>query len=292
MPKKNWYYPILAVPLYLVALLPMRVLYLISDFARILVFHVFGYRKDVVFQNLKNSFPEKDENWIRHTAWKFYQNLFDTSIETIAMAVQTKSYYRKHVKLNNLDIISGLNQRQQPFILVCGHLSNWEYAGQRLQLNSAQVDVLYHPLSNKFFDWFMYHVRTRFYLHLIPMQSALREMLQRKNIPSAITFIADQTPSRDGCHWMQFLNQDTPVFLGVEKMAKKFNYPVVYGDIFRAKRGNYVVNFQMLTEHPKDLPEFEITEKHMQLLEQSIRYKPEDWLWSHRRWKHQKPIQK
>jgi KDO2-lipid IV(A) lauroyltransferase len=124
------------------------------------------------------------------------------------------------------------------------------------------------------------------------MQSTLREMLKRKNIPSAITFIADQTPSAEGCHWMNFLNQDTPVFLGVEKMAKKFNYPVVYGDMYRKTRGNYVVNFKMLTENPQDMLDFEITEMHMNWLEESIKKNPQDWLWSHRRWKHKKPAQK
>ncbi len=292
MPKKLWYYPIVAVPFYILALMPMWVLWGISDVARFLVFYIFGYRKEVVFQNLRNSFPEKSDAWVKQTAWKFYQNLFDTIIETIAMAVQTKSYYRKHVHLNNLDVIHDLNKRQQPFILVCGHLCNWEYAGQGLHLNSAQVDVLYHPLSSKWFDWFMYHVRTRYGLHVIPMQSTLREMLKRKDCPSAITFIADQTPSAEGCYWMQFLNQDTPVFLGVEKMAKKFNYPVVYGDMFRTKRGHYEVNFKMLTEEPNAFPEFALTEMHMKLLEESIQRKPEDWLWSHRRWKHKKPTQK
>jgi KDO2-lipid IV(A) lauroyltransferase len=292
MPKKLWYYPILALPFYLLGLLPMWVLYGISDLARFLVYYVFGYRKSVVFQNLRNSFPEKDEAWIKQIAWKFYQNLFDTIIETIAMAVQTKAYYKKHVVLNDLEVIHNLNKRNQPFILVCGHLSNWEYAGQGLHLHSSQVDVLYHPLSSKWFDWFMYYVRTRFGLHVIPMQSTLREMLKRKNIPSAITFIADQTPSAEGCHWMNFLNQDTPVFLGVEKMAKKFNYPVVYGDMYRKTRGNYVVNFKMLTENPQDMLDFEITEMHMNWLEESIKKNPQDWLWSHRRWKHKKPAQK
>jgi KDO2-lipid IV(A) lauroyltransferase len=91
---------------------------------------------------------------------------------------------------------------------------------------------------------------------------------------------------------MNFLNQDTPVFLGVEKMAKKFNYPVVYGDMYRKTRGNYVVNFKMLTENPQDMLDFEITEMHMNWLEESIKKNPQDWLWSHRRWKHKKPAQK
>jgi KDO2-lipid IV(A) lauroyltransferase len=256
------------------------------------VYYVFGYRKSIVFQNLRNSFPEKDEAWIKQIAWKFYQNLFDTIIETIAMAVQSKAYYKKHIHVNNLHLLHDLVKRKQAFVLVCGHLGNWEYAGQGLHLNGVQMDVIYHPLSSKWFNWFMYTARTRFGLHVIPMQSTLREMIQRKDIPSSVTFLADQTPSAEGCHWMQFLNQDTPVFMGVEKMAKKFNYPVVYGQIRRAKRGYYELDCEILTNHPKDLPEFEITHQHMQKLEETIRKQPQDWLWSHRRWKHKKPTQK
>ena len=292
MPKKLWYYPILALPFYLLGLLPMWILYGISDLARFLVYYVFGYRKSIVFQNLRNSFPEKDEAWIKQIAWKFYQNLFDTILETIAMAVQSKAYYKKHIHVNNLHLLHDLVKRKQAFVLVCGHLGNWEYAGQGLHLNGVQMDVIYHPLSSKWFNWFMYTARTRFGLHVIPMQSTLREMIQRKDIPSSITFLADQTPSAEGCHWMQFLNQDTPVFMGVEKMAKKFNFPVVYGQIRRAKRGYYELDCEILTNHPKDLPEFEITHQHMQKLEETIRKQPQDWLWSHRRWKHKKPTQK
>lgn len=292
MPKKLWYYPILALPFYLLGLLPMWILYGISDLARFLVYYVFGYRKSIVFQNLRNSFPEKDEAWIKQIAWKFYQNLFDTILETIAMAVQSKAYYKKHIHVNNLHLLHDLVKRKQAFVLVCGHLGNWEYAGQGLHLNGVQMDVIYHPLSSKWFNWFMYTARTRFGLHVIPMQSTLREMIQRKDIPSSVTFLADQTPSAEGCHWMKFLNQDTPVFMGVEKMAKKFNYPVVYGQIRRAKRGYYELDCEILTNHPKDLPEFEITHQHMQKLEETIRKQPQDWLWSHRRWKHKKPTQK
>jgi len=286
MPKFKWYYPILAIPFYLVSLMPMFVLHGMSDVARFLFFSVFNYRKEVVFTNLKNAFPDKDEAWIKQTAYAFYQNLFDTIIETIAMASVSKKFYKKHIRIHNLDLLNSLNQR--PFILVCGHLANWEWAGQGLHQTGTQVDVLYHPLSSKWFNWFMYFIRSRFGIHPIPMQHTLKEMLNRKEIPSAITFIADQTAGPDACHWMTFLNQDTPVFLGVEKMAQKLNYPIVYGDMYRSKRGYYDVYFKLITLEPKSLKPFEITELHTKMLEESIIKKPEDWLWSHKRWKHKR----
>jgi KDO2-lipid IV(A) lauroyltransferase len=286
MPKFKWYYPLLAIPFYLISLLPMFVLHGLSDVARFLFFSVFNYRKQVVFQNLRNAFPQQNEDWIKQIAYKFYQNLFDTIVETIAMVSLSKNFYKKHVRMHNLEVIHALNQ--QPFILVCGHLANWEWAGQGLHQAGIQVDVLYHPLSNKWFNWFMYHIRSRYGIYPIAMQSTLREMLKRKQIPSAITFIADQTAGPDTCHWMTFLNQDTPVFLGVEKMAQKCNYPIIYGDMYRDKRGYYDVYFKLLTLEPNSLKPFEITRLHTQMLEESILKKPEDWLWSHKRWKHKR----
>lgn len=291
MPKFRWYYIFPAALLYLVALMPMFVVHGLADILRVLFYYVFGYRKKVVFENLRKSFPEKDEQWIEITAWKFYANLLDTIIETLSMARLGRSFYRKRMKYTNLNILEELRDKQQPFILVCGHITNWEWAGQGLHLNGIQTDVLYHPLSNPFFNWYLFWCRTRFGLHVIPMQSTIREMLQRKHIPSAITFIADQTPGPEGCHWMEFLNQDTPVFLGVEKMAKKFNYPVVYGEMYRKGRGYYEIDFIKITDTPNATAEFEITEKHMHLLEDCIRKAPEAWLWSHRRWKHKRPNQ-
>ncbi len=288
MPKFRWYYVLFSLPLYLISLLPMPILLGLSDIIRFFVFHVFGYRKKVVFENLRNSYPDKSEEWIHKTAFAFYRNLFDVTLETIKIATASKQFFNRHVKVNDLELIQQLNQAKQPFILICGHTGNWEWAGQALHLNCAQVDVLYHPLSSKWFDWFMYHIRSKFGIFPIAMQSTLREMVKRKNIPAAITFISDQTPSAENCHWMQFLNQDTPVFLGAEKMAKKFNYPVVFGSIKRVKRGYYELFFKMLCPDPNQSPTFEITEMHTKSLELEINTYPELWLWSHRRWKHKR----
>jgi KDO2-lipid IV(A) lauroyltransferase len=289
-PKFKWFYLLYAFPLYLIAILPSFLIYLLSDFLRFLVFTVFRYRKDVVYTNLQNSFPNHSKEWIAKTAHDFYRNLFDVTLETIQIAVRSKHFYKKHLLLEGHEVFNDYQASGKPCILVCGHLANWEWAGQSLHASGIQVDVLYHPLSSKWFDWFLYHIRSRHGIKPIAMQSALRDMLSRKNIPTATTFIADQSPSPDGCHWLTFLNQDTPVFLGTEKLAKKFNYPVVYGDIIRTKRGYYKVRFSLITDTPNDTPDFWITEEHSRRLEQSILEQPENWLWSHKRWKHKRKL--
>lgn len=289
MPVFRWYYFLFSLPLYMLAILPMRVLFVLSDIMRFFVYHAFAYRKQIVFTNLRNSFPDKSEAWINKTAFEYYRNLLDVTLETIKMATASKLFLNKRIQLFGLDLVHDLNKNKQPFILVCGHSGNWEWAGQALQLNSVQVDGLYHPLSSKWFNWFLYKARARFGLYPVPMQTSLREMVQRKHIPSAITFIADQTSGPENCHWTRFLNQDTPFFLGAEKVAKKFNYPVVFAEAYRTKRGHYAVYFSMLCAEPIKTKDFEITELFAAALEKQILKQPDAWLWSHRRWKHKRP---
>ncbi len=288
MPKFRWFYIFPAIPLYLIALLPPFLLYGVSDVLRFLLFHVFSYRKQVVLDNLRNSFPDKNEKWIHQTAFRFYQNLVDTILETISLFAKSRSFYLRRFQFEQQNEVEQIMQQYPSVILMCGHMANWEVAGQSVHLSGVQMDVLYHPLSSKFFDWFMYHIRSRFGLYPIKMQSVLRELLDRKNQSSVITFIADQTPGPDGCLWMNFLNQDTPVFLGAEKLAKRFNYPVLYGAIYRHKRGYYSVKFEVISLDPQSMSDNVITEKYMHLLETDIIAHPETWLWSHKRWKHKR----
>ncbi len=178
----------------------------------------------------------------------------------------------------------------QPIIFVLGHYGHWEWCGQSFHLRKEfQQDVLYHPLSNPFFNWLTYKLRARWGVGLIPMQVSIKEMIRRKDMLTATAFLADQTPSnKDACHWMPFLNQDTPVFLGTEKIAKKLNRPVVFVHLNRIKRGYYETSFTVIAASPKDTPDNWITEQHTHLLQADIIKRPELWLWSHRRWKHKR----
>lgn len=287
-PASKWYYPVLAVPLYLLMCLPLPLLYGLSDFLRFLGYRILGYRKQVVLSNLRNSFPNKSDAELNAIAWKFYQNLFDVMIESLAFIRMSRKQILNRVKLNDLEVIERYRESGQAYILVGGHNGNWEWAGQRMHLQGHEINVLYHPLSSKWFDWLMFKIRARFGVQPVPMQTILRVMVAQKNDFDCYAFIADQTPSSENCHWMEFLNQDTPVFLGVEKMAKKFNLPVVFSDVYRVGRGRYELGYKLVTDKPQDEPEFFITETHTRLLEQQINKQPEAWLWSHRRWKHKR----
>lgn len=287
---KKYLYPIYAIPIYLLVLLPFPLYYLFSDMLYGLGYYVIGYRKKVIYQNLRNSFPQKSEAEIRAIGKKYYAFMIDLFLETFKQLVMTPKAVQSRFRFINPEVLDHFKQSQQPIIFVLGHYGNWEWCGQSFHLKGVfQQDVLYHPLSNPFFDWLTYKLRARWGVGLIPMQVSIKEMIRRKDMLTATAFLADQTPSnKDACHWMTFLNQDTPVFLGTEKIAKKLNRPVVYVHINRVKRGYYETLFTVITDTPKDTPDNWITEQHTRILEEDIKQRPELWLWSHRRWKHKR----
>lgn len=278
--------------LYLIAWLPFPLFYLFSDFVFVLVYYVIGYRKKVVTQNLRNSFPEKTEKEIAEIRIKFYRYLCDLFLETFKTLTISKSSMLKHCKMNedSQKLIHKLQDEKKNFIIVMGHFGNWEWGGNTFSLTfKQQLYVIYHPLANKYFNNLIVGMRTRFGSKLIEMKNTFRDMVANKNILNATAFIADQTPPPETAYWTKFLNQDTPIFWGTEKIARKLNYPIVYISIQRLKRGYYEMFAETLFDNPAQTKEGEISEKHTNRLEQDIINQPEIWLWSHRRWKHKKP---
>ena len=179
---------------------------------------------------------------------------------------------------------------KKSLIFVMGHYGNWEWAGNTFSiLGKHQLYVIYHPLSNTYFNKLIVGMRTRFGTKLIAMKNTIRDMLSNRSELSVTAFIADQTPAPESAYWTKFLNQDTPVFWGTEKIAKKVNYPIVFVNIKRVKRGYYEIFAETLVENPAQSTEGQISELHTRRLEQEILKQPELWLWSHRRWKHKKP---
>lgn len=253
-----------------------------------------GYRRKVVEQNLRNSFPQKSEREIKAISKRYYKYLCDLFLETFKTLTISRSTMLKHCYFNPAAtaLFHKLAEENRSFILVMGHLGNWEWAGNTFSMECKhQLYVIYHPLRNKHFDGLMYRMRTRFGTKLIAMKDTFREMLGKRDELNATAFIADQTPSPDKAYWMTFLNQDTPVFMGTEIIAKKIGYPVVYTRIKRVKRGYYEIFAEILIDNPKQTSEGEISAQHTGRLEKDIIDQPEVWLWSHRRWKHKRPQQ-
>ncbi|MFZ4260536.1 lysophospholipid acyltransferase family protein [Sphingobacterium sp. HJSM2_6] len=274
--------------LFTVSLLPFWCLYLLSDFLFILLYYVIGYRKRVVFENLKNAFPEKDEEEINLIARKFYRYFPDLLVEAVKMASISKTEVIKRFELINLEEVNRHFDAQKSVIGVSAHYGNWELAIHRLSLMTERPSlVIYKPLNNKIFNIIHNRIRTRFGATMVPMKQILRHILKLKNVPHFSVFVADQTPTyQDSDYFMEFLNQETLVYTGTERIARLTKNPVVFCELRRKeKRGYYTCKFTTLVENPDDYAEHEITHIHNKFTEEIIREEPAYWLWSHRRWK-------
>jgi KDO2-lipid IV(A) lauroyltransferase len=277
--------------LYLLSLLPFWLFYGVADFFYILLFYVTGYRKKVVMQNLRNSFPEKSDEELKKLQAKFYRYLCDLFLETFKTLTISRATMLKHCKLNKetQGLFNKYAVENKNLIIVMGHYGNWEWAGNTFSLlGKHHLYVIYHPLTNKYFNQLIIGMRTRFGTGLIEMKNTIRDMIAHKNELSVTAFIADQTPPPEGAYWTKFMNQDTPIFRGTEKIARKLNYPIIFVNVKRMKRGYYEIFAETLVENPASTTEGEISELHTRRLEEEIIKQPEIWLWSHRRWKHKK----
>ena len=275
-----------------ISLLPFPVLYLLSDFLYVLFYYVFGYRKKVIMENIKRSFPEKTEQEQVEIGKKFYHHFCDLILESLKTFTISERQVAKRVICKNPEVINKYYDRGQSVIIAGGHYNNWELFAVGIdQAIKHKAIGIYKPLSNAFFDEKMRNTRSKYGLYMVSTKIVKKMMEEESNNLTATIFAVDQSPSNPNtCYWMRFLNQDTGVLFGAEKYAKEYNYPVVYGRINKEKRGHYSFEFFDVTEAPpRETAYGEITEKVTRMLEQDIRDIPQYWLWSHRRWKHKQP---
>lgn len=280
-------------PLYLISIMPFWLLRLKASGLYVLVYYMVGYRKKVVIQNLKNSFPEKSAEEIKKISKAFYKHFCDVIFEIVKLLTISDKNFKKHFAFtqNAINIIGNYENKKQSWIGVMGHCGNWEWGAIAHQFYFKQlITGVYHPLSNKSFDTFMLNLRGRKGGNIVAMKNLYRELLslKQKNIPTCIGLIADQAPPPESAYWTTFLNQDTPVFNGAEKLAKKFNYPVVFVPVIKKKRSFYEMDAVVITENPNELAEGVISELHAKALEKNILQQPHTWLWTHKRWKHKR----
>jgi KDO2-lipid IV(A) lauroyltransferase len=277
---------------WVITLLPLRVLYQFSDFLYLVLYYFPSYRRKVVARNLKNSFPEKSDEELKSIEKKFYRHLADVFVETVYVTHMSVSEQKKRFTISNLELIYKLREEKRDVIAVLGHYNNWEWPTFLPSALLYKTIIIYRPLQNKYFDRHLKNQRSKNGIVLTPTSMIIREIISNKNnnINTLSVFLTDQTPAINEIkYWTTFLNQDTPIYTGTEKIASKYDMAIVYFDVQKIKRGHYNLNIELLLEHTAGLPESLITETHVRRLENTIREKPEYWLWSHRRWKHKKP---
>ena len=282
----KFFYYLLILP---ISLLPYPILYLISDVVFVLMYRVIGYRKEVVFTNLKNSFPNKSEKELKQIMSGFYKHLCDIILESIKGFTISEKQLRKRLVVKNPEFSNYFANKGQSIIFVGGHYNNWEICAQAFAMYSNHECIgIYKPLSNAFINDKIHTSRSKYGMHLISMKQT-KKSFEEGGKAKAIVFGSDQNPANPKrAHWVQFLNQDTGVLFGVERYAKEYDWPVVFVSISKAKRGNYEVEYSLITDKPTEQPHGKITEDFTKRLEQDIINQPQYWLWSHKRWKHKR----
>lgn len=271
--------------LYLISLLPFWVLYGISNFLYFVLYILLGYRKKVVRENLTISFPEKTTTEIISIEKKFYLSLCDSIVETIKMLSISKAALSKRIDAN-WDEIENIKDRNA--VAYVSHQFNWEW-GTLLTNEKITKQFLgpYLPLKSVVFEKLVKTIRSRFGTITIPADDMNEQLaiFQKQNVLWG--FVADQTPAdTKRCAWEDFFNRKTAFAKGAELVARRYNNPVLFGEFVKIKRGHYYVNLKLTFENPRETLDGEITAAYVRFLEDSIKRQPENWVWSHRRWKH------
>ncbi|HTB27147.1 MAG TPA: hypothetical protein VK711_17370 [Puia sp.] len=272
---------------YLLSLLPMRMLYIISDGIYLVVYYIIGYRKKEVMQNLEIAFPEKSDAERVKIARAFYHNLLDSFIETIKLVSASRRFLEKRITAN-WEVLEPLYQSGKSCQLHLGHTFNWEWGHHVLSSHTKyQVLVVYMPLSNAVLEKLMYNLRVRHGNKFIAAGNMKKSMEAFKDTQYLLGLVADQSPGNlKNAYWMNFFGRPTAFVAGPEKGARTGKLPVVFTFILKPKRGYYRAVLEVACEDPSALKEGELTLRYARYMEKVIRSNPEMWLWSHRRWKH------
>ena len=275
-----------------IAILPLRLAYCFSDLLYFFVYYVVRYRRRLIGKNLANSFPDKTEAEKKKIEKDFYHHFCDYFYETIKLLHISNSEMKRRFVFKDIELIDSHLRAGRPVILMLGHYGNWEWVTSITLWTAENKDTtigqIYRPLKNKAFDRFFLRLRKRFHSVGFAKNDIYRDIIKmrRANQNWLLGFISDQKPPGNGLHyWTTFLNQDTPVLIGAERIAKQTNAVVCYLDITQIKRGYYEGSIKLISDSPVDNPEYEISEQYMRNMEKTILRNPSFWLWTHNRWK-------
>lgn len=277
------YYAVYSI-LYLISLLPLRLLYIMFIPVKWLLRI---YRYDVIVQNLSRSFPHQKYAWIKQQRREF-QNVFaDFFPELLKVFSASSKSLGKRITVENTSFVKDYQQQGRQIIVCMGHCGNYELlnivASRKEQVKN--VYVTYKPLHNKLADIILKNVRERFDTQYIPVWEAKKYLDEVKGI---YIFGNDQyAPVKKTSeeYIFNFLNQRSTFFPGVEIFARKTNAVVLYKHILRTRRGHYKIDFRLITDNAADCAEGEVIKRYAAMLEQNIEEQPSIWLWSHKRWK-------
>ncbi len=278
-------YPIIV----FISILPFRILYIVSDTIFLILYYVVGYRKKIVMNNLSIAFPDKSKEELRVIMKKFYSHFIDIFMEMIKTFSISNEEILKRFRLTNPEELDAFMGRNKNILLMGSHYANFEWL---FSLN-LRVDhngyAAYKKVKNKYFNNYIVRSRSRFNTTLIPTKQLISELDKndKKGINCIYGMLIDQSPKlHKAYHWTNFFGKEVPVITGTEMLAKKYDYAVMYIETTKVKRGFYETKWEILTENPREIPDFEISDLFMKKLEAHIRKAPEFYFWSHKRFKY------
>lgn len=278
-------YPIL----WSISKLPFVLLYKVSDFLHIILFHLIGYRKKLVLQNLQLCFPEKSHEELLTIRKNFYLHMCDLFLEMIKSMTMTNEQMKKHAVFHNTEVLDQYAEQNKSVVLLCGHYANYEWVLSLASHIKHEGFGIYSPLSNKYFDRLIKKIRKKNGGELVSRYETARKVVKnhRDNRLSLYGFVNDQSPQlAHADYWREFFGVKVPVFTAAETLAKKFDMAVVFFCVKKVKRGYYETTIVDITSNSAKYPDYEITDIYWEYLEQEIRIKPEYYLWTHNRFKH------
>ncbi|MGQ3678816.1 lysophospholipid acyltransferase family protein [Tenacibaculum discolor] len=275
--------------IWILSILPMRLLYIISDFFRFIVFGLVGYRKKVVVENLKMAFPDKSDKEIKKIARKFYKHFVDLIFESIKAFTISEKEVLKRYKYKNPELINNLTKEGKSIILLGAHQANWEWSFSLPLVLDTQVFGAYTRLTNKYFEKAVKNSRTKFGIEGFKTSETIKGIHKNylKKIQGAYILLSDQSPQVHKTHyWTEFFGIKVPIHTGAEILAKRYDFTVINYTVKKIKRGYFETEFELITDSPKDFENYQITDKYLEITERNIKEQPECYLWTHKRFKH------
>ncbi|HAO14227.1 MAG TPA: lipid A biosynthesis acyltransferase [Tenacibaculum sp.] len=275
--------------IWIFSLLPMRVLYWISDFIFILVYYLIRYRKNVVRENLKLSFPDKKAEEIERLTKKFFRHFIDVMMESVKTFSISKKEMLKRFSYKNPELVNSIINEGNNIVLVGAHLANWEWSVSLPLVLDINIYGTYSKLANPYFDKRIKKNRTKFGLIAVKTSRTIKNIHENyhKKVQSMYLLLSDQSPMLHKTHyWRNFFHTKVPVHTGAEIIAKKYNFSVVNYTTKKIRRGYYETEFSLITNTPKDFENYQLTDRYFEIVEKSVAEQPECYLWTHKRYKH------
>jgi KDO2-lipid IV(A) lauroyltransferase len=282
-------YPIL----WLISILPFRLLYAFSDLIYLFVYKLFGYRINTVTKNLNLVFPNKSEDEINKITKKFYHHLCDMIVESIKSLTISEIEMKKRFTFTNVETILEIEKQNKSIVLMCAHYASWEWIFILQKHVNHKGYAVYKRLNNKYFDRLVRRIRARYNSYLITTKETIPVLMDSKQKGELTLngFISDQSPKiKKAFHWNEFMGIKVPVHTGAEMLAKKLNMAVVFFKVKKIKRGYYETTFETVTLNPNEYKNYEITDIFLKFVENQIQEAPEYYLWTHKRWKHRNSV--